>query len=69
MPAPLLSVVPDPVSDSEDASEAKAEANEASRPEMDDNIDVLLFPCTPPVETFRVISTLCLCLSCCLLLV
>ena len=39
MPAPLLSVVLGPVSDSEEASEAQAEADEASEAEVDNNID------------------------------
>ena len=50
MPAPLLSVVPGTVSDSEEASEAQAEADEASGAEVDDNIDVLSVPGTPPVQ-------------------
>ena len=41
MPASLLFVVPGPVSDSEEASEAQAEADEASGAEVDDYIDVL----------------------------
>ena len=41
MPALLLSVVPGPVSDLVEASEAKAEADEAFGAEVDDNIDVL----------------------------
>ena len=50
MPAPLLSIVPGPVSDSEEASEAEAEADEAAGAEVDDNIDVLSVPGTPPVQ-------------------
>ena len=50
MPAPLLSVVPGPVSDPEEASEAQAEADEASRAEVDDSIDVLSVPGTTPVQ-------------------
>ena len=50
MPAPLLSVVPGPVSDSAGASEAEAEADEAYWAEVDDNIDVLSVPGTPPVQ-------------------
>ena len=45
-----LSVVPGPVSDSEEASEAEAEADEASGAGVDDNIDVLSVPSTPPVQ-------------------
>ena len=41
MSAPLLSVVPGHVSDSEEASEAQAEADEASGAEVEDIIDVL----------------------------
>ena len=50
MPAPLLSVVPDPVSDSEEASEAEAEADKTSGAGVDNNIDVLSVPSTPPVQ-------------------
>ena len=50
MPAPLLSVLPGPVSDSEEASEAQTEADEASGAEVDDNIDVLSVPRTPSVQ-------------------
>ena len=50
MPAPLLFVVPGPVWDAGEASEAKAEADEASGAEMDDNIDVPSVPSTPPVQ-------------------
>ena len=50
MPAPLLSVVPGHVSDSEEASEAQAEADEASGAEVEDSIDVLSIPDTPPVQ-------------------
>ena len=50
MPAPLLSVVPGPVSDSEEASEARTEADEASGAEVDDNSDVLSVPGTPPPQ-------------------
>ena len=50
MPAPLPFVVPRPVSYSEEASEAGAEADEASGAEMDNNIDVLSVPGTPPVQ-------------------
>ena len=50
MPAPLLSVVPGNVSDSEEASEAQAEADLASGAEVEDNIDVLSVPGTPPVQ-------------------
>ena len=50
MPAPLLSVVRCPVTDSERASEAETEADEASEAEMEDNIDVLSVPGTPPVQ-------------------
>ena len=50
MPAPLLSFVPGHVSDSEEASEAQAEADEASGAEVEDNIDVLSIPGTPPVQ-------------------
>ena len=50
MPPPLLSVVPGHVSDSEEASEAQAEADEASGAEVQDNIDVLSVPGTPPVQ-------------------
>ena len=50
MPAPLLSVVPGHVSDSEEALEAQAEADEASGAEVEDNIDVLSVPGTPPVQ-------------------
>ena len=50
MPAPLLSVVPGHVSDSEEGSEAQAEADEASGAEVEDNIDVLSVPGTPPVQ-------------------
>ena len=50
MPAPLLSVVPGPVSDSEEASEAEAQADEASGTEVDDNIDVLSVPGTPSIQ-------------------
>ena len=50
MPAPLLSVVPGHVSDSEEASEAQAEADEASGAEVEDNIDILSVPGTPPVQ-------------------
>ena len=50
MPAPLLSVVPGPVSDSNETSEAQAEADEASGAEVDDNIDVLSVPDTRCVQ-------------------
>ena len=50
MPAPLLSVDRCRVSDSEEASGAEAEAEEASGAQMDDNIDVLSVPGTPPVQ-------------------
>ena len=50
MPAHLLSAVPGHVSDSEEASEAQAEADEASGAEVEDNIDVLSVPGTPPVQ-------------------
>ena len=40
MPAPLLSVVPGHVSNSEEASEAQEEADEASGAEVEDNINV-----------------------------
>ena len=50
MPAPLLSIVPRPVSESEGAAGVKVEADEASRAEVDDNIDVLSVPGTPPVQ-------------------
>ena len=50
MPAPLLSVVPGHVSDLEQASEAQAEADEASGAEVEDNIDVLSVPDTPPIQ-------------------
>ena len=50
MPAPLVSVVPGPVSDSREASEAQAEADEASTAEVDDNIDMLSVLGTPPVQ-------------------
>ena len=50
MPAPLLSIVPGHVSDSEEASEAQAEADEASGTEVEDNIDVPSVPGTPPVQ-------------------
>ena len=48
MPAALLSVVPAPVSESEEASEA--EAHEASEGEIDNNIDALSLPDTPLVQ-------------------
>ena len=48
MPAPLLSVVLGPLSDSEEASEA--EAGEAPEAEMDHNIDMLSVQGTPPVQ-------------------
>ena len=50
MPAPLLSVVPGHVSDSEEASEAQAEADEACGAEVEGNIDVLSVRGTPPVQ-------------------
>ena len=50
MPAPLLSVVPGPVSDSKESSQAQAEADEASGAEVDDNIDLLSLQGTPPVQ-------------------
>ena len=50
MRAPLLSVVPGHVSDSEKASEAQAEADEASGAEVEDNIDVVSVSGTPRVQ-------------------
>ena len=50
MPAPLLFIVLGRVSDSEEASQAEAQADEASGAEMDNNIDVLSVPGTPPVQ-------------------
>ena len=50
MPAPLLFVVPGHVSDSEEASETQAEADEASGAEVEDNIDVLSVPGKPAVQ-------------------
>ena len=44
VPAPLLCVVAGHVSDSEEASEAQAEADEAYGAEVEDNIDVLSHP-------------------------
>ena len=48
IPATLLSVFPGPVSDSEEASEAEAEADEASGAEADNNTDALSVPGSPP---------------------
>ena len=50
MLAPLLSVVPGAVLDSEEASEAEADADEASGAEVDDNIVVLSVAGTRPVQ-------------------
>ena len=47
--APLLCVIPGPISDAEEASEVAA--YQASEAEMDDNIDVLSVPGTTPLQT------------------
>jgi hypothetical protein len=40
MPAPLVCVVPEPISDSREASEAQAQAEQASEAQADQNIEV-----------------------------